>query len=160
MTLSQKIVAEVENHPVGSASSGLVMAEVDGARIKLSLSACGHVGFTCRSLEFCQVEPLNLSTEELRSWGNRIAARVTYLMEPLVVLEVDAEAGKADLKSQAPTPRGEFRSYYEGTLYRAGGLLLRRITFDETSRQRRPVDCQMTIEVLERLTDDLVASLP
>ena len=159
MTLSQKIADAVENHPNGSASPGLVSAEADGARMQLSLTACGHVGFAFGSLGFSRVEPLNLSTEALRAWGNRVASRVTYLMEPLVVLEVDAEAGVADLKSQAPTPRGELRSYYEVTLFRHGGLSLMRIGFDETTRRRKPVEGQMTVEVLERLTDDIVASL-
>jgi hypothetical protein len=159
MNLSRKIADAVENHPVGSASSGSVFAEADGARMNLSLAACGHVGFTFSSLQYSRVEPLNLSTEALRAWGNRLAARLTYLMEPLVVLEVDAEAGVADLKSQAPTPRGELRSYYEVSLHRGGSLHLQRITFDQASRRRKPVHCQMTVEVLERLADDLVASL-
>jgi hypothetical protein len=80
-------------------------------------------------------------------------------MEPLVILEVDAEAGVAELKSQAPTPRGELRSYYEVTLNSVGALRLHRVAFDEATRRRKPVNCQMTVEVLERLTDDLVASL-
>ena len=80
-------------------------------------------------------------------------------MEPLVVLEVDAEAGEAELRSQAPTPRGELRSFYEVRLRREGALQLRRVAFDDATRRRQAVPCQMTVEVLERLADDLVASL-
>ena len=157
MTLSRKIVGAVESHPAGSASSGLVEAESDGSRIKISLSACGFVGLAFRSLEYSTGDPVDLSTGALRAWGDRLAARVTYLMEPLVVLEVDAEAGVADLRSQVPTPRGDQRSFYEVSLHQKGNLLLRRISFDETTRRRQTVDCQMTLEVLERLVDDLVA---
>ena len=42
----------------------------------------------------------------------------------------------------------------EGTLHFA------RVRFDEETRRRRPTTCQMTREVLERLADDLVASVP
>ena len=56
----------------------------------------------------------------LRAWGDRLAARVTYLMEPLVVQEVDAEAGQAELRSQSPTPRADRRSFYEVRLRREG----------------------------------------
>ena len=69
-------------------------------------------------------------TEALRGWGDRLAARLTYLMEPLVVLEVDAQAGEAELRSQAPTPRGDRRSFYEVRLRREGSLHLRRVAFD------------------------------
>jgi hypothetical protein len=158
MTLSQKIADAVENHRAGSASPD-VSAEADGALIEVSLTACGPVGFAFSSIQYSTVEPLELSAEALRAWGHRLAARVTYLMEPLVILEVDAEAGVAELKSQAPTPRGELRSYYEVTLNSVGALRLHRVAFDEATRRRKPVNCQMTVEVLERLTDDLVASL-
>jgi hypothetical protein len=160
MTLSQKIADAVEQHPVGSASSGLVTAEADGLKLTISLAALGHVGLAFRRIEFSQVDPVDLSPQALRAWGNRLSARLTYLMEPLVVLEVDAEAGKATLRSQNPTSKGDRRSFFEVQLYREGGLHLHRVAFDETTRVRKVVDSQMTLEVLERLTDDLVASLP
>ncbi len=81
-------------------------------------------------------------------------------MEPLVVLEVDAEAGEAELRSRTPTARDDRRSFYEVRLRREGALQLRRVAFDDASRRRAAVPCQMTGEVLERLADDLVASLP
>jgi hypothetical protein len=80
-------------------------------------------------------------------------------MEPLVVLEVDAGAGEAKLRSQNPTPKGERRSFYEVRLRREGALSLRRISFDDATRRREVIPCQMTLEVLERLADDLAASL-
>ena len=55
-------------------------------------------------------------------------------MEPLVVLEVDAQAGEAELRSQAPTPRGDRRSFYEVRLRREGSLHLQRVAFDEATR--------------------------
>src|SRR5206468_2353046 len=99
------------------------------------------------------------SSSDLKAWGERIAARVTYLMEPLVVIEHDAVAGELEIRSHAPTARGEQRAYYEARLGQNGTLRLSRIAFDDASRRRRPASCQMTREVLERLADDLVASV-
>ena len=68
-------------------------------------------------------------------------------------------AGEAALRSQSPTPRGELRSFYEVRLRSEGSLTFRRVAFESEARRRKSVPCQMTVEVLERLVDDLVASL-
>jgi hypothetical protein len=44
-------------------------------------------------------------------------------------------------------------------LYRQGMLRMQRFTYDAATRQRRESPCQLTREVLERLADDIAASL-
>ena len=80
-------------------------------------------------------------------------------MEPLKVLEIDAGGGEVQIRSQTPTARGDQRGFYEVRLFRQGTLRLERFAFDEATRQRQPTACQITREVLERLADDLVASV-
>ncbi len=162
MTLSRKIADAVETHArtAGAKIPGLVTAETEDHRIALRLIGGGPVGVAFGELAFAAINPdPTLSTAELRGWGDRLAARLTYLMEPLVVLEVDAEAGSAELRSESPTTRGDVRSFYEVRLARDRSLHLGRVSFDAATRQRRPVACQLTGEMLERLTDDLVAGL-
>ena len=162
MNLSRKIVAAVEASPADGESAGvqIVTAESDSHRLTLALTARGPVGLAFASLGFeATGRSADLSPADLRGWGDRLAARLTYLMEPLVVLEVDAEAGEAELRSRNPTARDDRRSFYEVRLRRQGALQLQRIAIDEASRRRTTVPCQLTVEVLERLADDLVASL-
>ena len=71
------------------------------------------------------------------------------------MLEVDAQGGEVELRSQSPTPRGQLRSYYEVRLNKAGTLRLDRVGFDPSDRRRRPMQFQLSREVLERLADDL-----
>ena len=157
MSLSRSLVAAVE---AVVATPCPIASEAGSHRLALQLTAAGPVGLAFEGLDFAATAPLDLSAESLRAWGDRLAARVTYLMEPLVVQEVDAEAGQAELRSQAPTPRADRKSFYEVRLRREGALHLRRLAFDDATRRRAPVPCQMTLEVLERLADDLVASAP
>lgn len=158
MTLSRKIADAVETAVAPPCS---IDADAGPHRIDLRLTANGPVGVAFESLDF-GVDTVgdSLSAEQLRGWGNRIAARVTYLMEPLVVLEVDAEAGEAELRSDRPTPRGEQRSYYEVRLNAGCSLRLRRFGFDAADRRRTVAVCQLTTEALERLVNDLVATAP
>ena len=159
MNLSRKIADAVDSLPPGGPLPCLVEAEVPSARLGIHLTAQGPVGIAFDGLDYAVADRRDLSADALRSWGDRLAARLTYLMEPLVVLEVDAQAGEAALRSQAPTPRGDRRSFYEVRLRREGTFHLQRVAFDEAARRRQVIPCQMTIEVLERLADDLAASL-
>lgn len=159
MTLSRKIAGAVDALPLSGPLPCSIEVEAGPSRLSLNLTAHGPVGLAFDGLDYASTDRRDLSTDALRSWGDRLVARLTYLMEPLVVLEVDAQAGEAELRSQTPTPRGERRSFYEVRLRREGSLHLQRVAFDEATRRRQVVPCQMTLEVLERMADDLVVSL-
>ena len=161
MTLSRKIADAVDSPAPDASMPILVQAEASPFRLALNLIARGPIGLAFEGLDYARTDRADLSTEALRGWGDRLAGRLTYLMEPLVVLEVDAQAGEAELRSQVPTPRGDRKGFYEVRLRREGSLHLhRRVAFDGITRRRETIPCQMTTEVLERLADDLVASLP
>ena len=155
MSLSRKIVAAVE-----AGGDSPLVSEAGPHRLSLQLTASGPVGVAFDALDFAILGQADLSAGALRGWGDRLAARLTYLMEPLVVLEVDAEAGEAELRSQAPTARDDRRSFTEVRLRRDGTLHLRRLAFETATRRRGVVASQMTLEALERLADDLVACSP
>lgn len=158
MSLSQKIAAALEARPDNGALPCNVNAEDGAQRLSIHLTASGPVGLAFSTLEFADQSKAEWTPEALRNWGDRLSARLTYLMEPLVVLEQDPLGGEVELRSQAPTSRGGNRSYYEVRLNRRGTLVLSRLAFDEASRRRLPITCQMTREVLDRLTDDIVES--
>jgi hypothetical protein len=155
MSLSRKIAGALD---AGPAPGPLEVR--DGAhRLQLHVSAAGSVGVAFDALEFSATDRTSWSSAALKEWADRLAGRVTYLMEPLVVLEVDAVGGEVELRSGAPTAREGQRFYYEVRLSQAGSLRLTRVAYDPEARRRRPVACQMTREAIERLADDLVASV-
>lgn len=160
MSLSRKIAAALDARPASGALPCETSVEDGAHRLSLHLTAAGPVGLAFSALEFTTTARAEWTPEALKAWGDRLAARVTYLMESLVVLEHDVDAGAVELRSQSPTPRAQQRAYYEVRLNRAGTLRLARVAFDDATRQRRTADCQMTGEVLERLIDDVVASIP
>lgn len=159
MTLSKKIDAALDTLASDALPQELTLD--DGAhRLALTITSNGPVGLAFDVLEFSPVAEAPTGTPEtLKARADRLVGRVTYLMEPLVLLEHDPIGGEAELRSQAPTARGDFQSYYEVRLRQNGSLRLSRVAFDSETRRRRPIPCQMTREVLERLTDDLKASV-
>jgi hypothetical protein len=159
MNLNQKIAVALD----GTGNAALpcdVAIEESGHRLDLHLTASGPVGLAFESFDFTAAPGRDWTPALAKAWGDRVVARVTYLMEPLVVLEQDALAGDVAIRSHAPTARGEGRAYYEIQIDGAGDLHFARVAFDESIRRRRRVDCMMTREVLERLIDDIIASIP
>lgn len=157
MSLSRKIAAALDENTKVYAPPCVVAVEEGAHRLTLDLTALDTVGIAFDSLEFATTVRPEWSSDALRSWGERLAGRVTYLMEPLKVLEVDAAGGEVHIRSQNPTTRDDQRSYYEVRLYKQGTLRMERSTFDEVSRRRQRIPCQLTREVLERLADDVAA---
>jgi len=158
MILSPKIAAALDGPDAGTLPCNVSIE--DGAhRLVLHLTASGPVGLAFTALDFTTTARPGWTPEALKAWGDRIAARVTYLMEPLVVLEQDALAGDVEIRSHAPSSRGDRRAYYEIRIGGAGGLRFARVAFDESTRRRGAVDCMMTREVLERLIDDIIACI-
>ena len=158
MSLSKKIAAALDENTKVHVLPCTVTVEEGPHRLTLHLTALDTVGLACTALEFTTSSRAEWTSEGLRTWGEKLAARVTYLLEPLRVLEIDAGGGEVQIRSQNPTTRSEQRGYYEVRLSRQGTLRLERFTFNEATRQRRPIACQFTREVLERLADDIAAS--
>ncbi len=159
MSLSKKIAAALDENTKAYVLPCTVTVEESPNQLTLDLDGPRHGrAGASTSLEFATTSRAEWSSEALKDWGERLSARVTYLMEPLKVLEVDAAGGEVQIRSQSPTPRDQGRGYYEMRLFRHGSLRMERFVFDDATRQRRATPCQLTREVLERLADDIAAS--
>jgi hypothetical protein len=158
MSLSKKIAAALDENTKVHVLPCSVAVEDGPNRLTLQLSALDSVGLAFTALEMATSSRPEWTSEALRAWGDRLAGRVSYLMEPLRVLEIEPDGGEVQIRSQSPTTRSEQRGYYEIRLSKQGTLRMERFVFDEATRQRRPTLCQLTREVLERLADDLAAS--
>jgi hypothetical protein len=159
MSLSKKIAAALDENTKAYILPWTVTVEDSPNRLTLNLTALDTVGLAFSTMEFARTSRTEWSSDALKAWGDRLSKRVTYLMEPLKVLEVNDQEGEVQMRSQSPTPRDDLRSYYEMRLFRQGTLRMERFVFDETTRQRRQVPCQLTRETLERLADDIAASV-
>jgi hypothetical protein len=93
---------------------------------------------------------------DLKNRGQIIAGRVTGLLEPLRLIEVDETRAVALIRSDAPTRRDEAISYYEALMQADGGVTLRRYEAprgEETRRQQ--IAYGLTYESLGKLVTDL-----
>jgi hypothetical protein len=97
---------------------------------------------------------------DVRSWGEKVAANVQGLREPLRLLEVDAGRNVAQLRSEDPARRDGNCSYYEALLQGDGRANVRR--YQASSKgdgKREQVPFALTHEVVAEVADQL-AELP
>jgi hypothetical protein len=81
---------------------------------------------------------------------------VTGLLEPLRLIESDAESDTALLRSAAPQRRGDDLFYYEVEL-KSASAGVRRYQSSATGAARQQVAFPLTHEALAKLTGDLTA---
>ena len=91
----------------------------------------------------------------LRNWAEGVAARATGLLEPLRLLEVDADRNEALLRSDAPAKKGARVAYYEVRLFGLDRAEVRRFQASRTESGRDQIAFALTHEVLAKLVGDV-----
>ncbi len=93
---------------------------------------------------------------DVQARAERVCQRVTGLLEPLSLVEVDRTRNVAQLRSEQPGQRGEERFYYEVLLDGDGGSTVRRYQAPRSDTPRRQqVAFTLTHEALAKLVGDL-----
>ncbi|WP_165250024.1 hypothetical protein [Paludisphaera soli] len=157
MTLSRKIAAALDENTRAYNLPCVVTLDDGPDRINLEITSLDSVGVALDALEYVASDRKEWTPEALNAWGEKLSKSVSYLLEPLKVLEVDGGAGLAQLRSASPTVRGDVRGYYEVRLDRQGICRFERYVVDPGGRGRRRTPCHLTREVVERLADDIAA---
>jgi hypothetical protein len=110
----------------------------------------------------CQLSELAVSRSsgryETKTWAESLTRRVKGLLEPLRVVEIDAQRDEAVLRSDAPTVRNDRRAHYELRLRGGNSATLTRFTAATApAAKREPANFTLTHEVIAKLVDDLTA---
>jgi len=114
----------------------------------------------------CQLRVLRLQTPELaaasrdrlQAISESLSSRLTYLLEPVSLIEIDSEGCTVQLRSNPPRQEDNGRAcYYELLVRRGGEINLCRYRAGDGDREIVPA--KLTREVLGRLAADFSAVL-
>jgi hypothetical protein len=122
-----------------------------GWKVTVTADSVDTLGSRLWEVRLDRTSPLE-NPAPLKEQAERIAARVTGLLEPLRLVEVEGE-GVAQLRSAAPARQGDEVAYYEVLRHRDGTTRVGR--FQAGAGKREPVPFTLTHEALAKLTDDL-----
>jgi hypothetical protein len=98
------------------------------------------------------------SSAALEAWAHAAADRVTGLLEPLRVVEIDRPRSEALLRSEDPSRRGGNLYYYEVLLKSTQEAVMRRYRAQPTNGPREQIPFTLTHEALAKVTSDLAAA--
>ncbi len=161
MKLGQKAIETLEKW--GAFTDDRRSLEVDAEKVSITgeVTAADKLSCSLSELRVQPREPRQLSTEQLRAWGDRVASRVRYLLEAIETVELDTAKGRLLLRSTPPEKKPD-RSvlYYEMLLLSSGDLSLSRRRFDPSDRSRKPEPLHCTRELVEKLVNDLAETAP
>jgi hypothetical protein len=134
--------------------------ENDQCAITGQVSAADNLSCSLGQLRLTPRAERRLTAEELEAWGTRVAKRVRYMLEAIETVELDRPHGRLLLRSTPPEKKADGSVYYyELQLNATGMLAFERRRFDPKSRARAAEPMHCTRELLEKLVDDLAASV-
>jgi hypothetical protein len=160
MTASEVLLQNLSEWKPGEGRQTLVAPDLgNGWAALLTADRADQLGCLVWELTLRRADPpAEGDAESLAAWAGRAAERVTGLLEPLKVVEVDAPRLQAMLRSEAPAQRGDNRFYYEVLLKGAAEANVRRYHGSRQPSQRREqVAFALTYEAIAKLAGDLTA---
>ena len=159
MTLDETIRQKLGNwHPPGGRHDLTVSDEGSAWAVTVSADRCDELGCLVWELSLCRAAGAPARRLDLRGWAQAVANRVTGLLEPLKVVEIDTVRNEGLLRSSAAAQRGDRLFYYEVLLRGTRGAVVRRYQANQAGAgPREQVAFALTHEALAKLAADLSA---
>jgi len=158
MTLDETVLQKLADcRPVrGSRQILAVPDEGSGWAVSLTVDRHDELGSALWEIDLRRVAPRR-GDVTLESWAKGVASRVTGLLEPLRVLEIDIQRNEALLRSNEPTRRSADLFYYEVLLKGTQAASMRRYQGSSGGGHREQVAFVLTHEALAKLISDLAS---
>jgi hypothetical protein len=161
MKLGQKAIESLAKWGAFTDDRRSLVVENDKVSITGEVTAADNLSCSLAELRVKPRRAAQLSTEQLRAWGDRVAKRVRYLLEAIESVELDAPKGQLLLRSTPPEKKPDGTVFYYEVLLESGAELhLTRQRFDAQHRTRTAEPLHCTRELLEKLVNDLAATAP
>ncbi len=142
--------------------TSLQVSDAQGITVRLDLTQVDSMSCAFSELVLFVPQLRNAAFDVLKQWANGLSQRVSYLLEKIGPLEFDPANGQVLIRSTPPNQLSAGTQYYEIMLSSSGNGSFSLRRFQSTAGQpgRSPVDIQVTNEVLLKLVDDLIATIP
>ena len=153
MAKAEHIISQLQKGPFGQA--GEILAEDGDLEVRVQLADWDRLGCRLEKLEMKSTQGHSLKLDPIR-----LEKELTYLGEPLRIVELEKHCGKAILRSFPPRRENGTVSFFEMVLDNPEGFSLTRQAYDRLLGQRCAVPVSFTRDTLERLLTDLMQLIP
>lgn len=156
MSIRQDIERELKRIQAVS-GRGLLQVDLPFGRVEADLLAVDAIGCSFQTLAYTTPTLATATLDQLKEISQSLTAKLTYLLEPIGVVEADRDRCSVQLRSSPPQKGEDGTSYYELMIRRGGDITLSRYT-KHPGQLRQIVPAQVTREVLGRLADDFISA--
>lgn len=153
MSLSQNVTAELERLNCPTTTSQAVSTSDGPHRFECELAALDSLGCAFSRFELHSDRLATATIDQLKKVAEQLSSRLTYLLEAIKPVEVDADQCVVQLRSMPPHKSDTGTSYYELHVCRGGLLNLCRYQA-QPGQPREQVPAHVTREVFLRLVQD------
>jgi hypothetical protein len=157
MTLHAQFQQQLAKLDSGGGKARLV-AEENSRQLVCDVAEHNALATSFNQLQLRTAELAGATVADLERIGKNLADRLTYLMEPISSIEIDAQACVVQMRSNPPQRDDDGRTYYELLARRGGEIALCRYR-KENGAGRQQIPATVTREVLLRLAGDFCAAL-
>ena len=157
MSLKQSLQIELNQLSVQGGRGTFSVSVVPGT-LECEIEHLDQVGCAFQHLTLHSDRLAAAPVDQLKDLAQDLAGRVTYLLEPIGLFEIDSESCVVQLRSVPPSRHGHDASYFEVLAQKGGSVNLKRYE-KKPKLPRQQVVAEVTREVLYKLSDDLVAAV-
>ena len=157
MTIQPDIQRELKRIQAVS-GRGLLQVDCDAGRIEADLLAVDAIGCSFQTLGLTTEKLAGATLDDLKAISEALTAKLTYLLEPIGLVEADADRCSVQLRSNPPQKGDDGTNYYELMVRRGGDITLSRYS-KKSGQLRQIIPANVTREVLTRLSEDFVEAV-
>jgi hypothetical protein len=158
--LNQKLAQSAGFH--SQSARTVALSGPDGVDVAIDFVAVDSMSCAFREMRLRVPKLAAAGFDALKAWAEALSKRVTYLLENIGPLELDPAAGQVLIRSTTPDQQSNATTFYEVLLSSQGQgqFALRRYRSQKGVAGRDQVDVQVTHEVLRKLVNDVVDTIP
>ena len=153
MTIHDSFEQQWQDTCDSSSAAGTLRIAAGDGELQCEVAEVNPIACRLNRLSYRSERINHAAPEKLERLGRELCERVSYLNEPLALIELDREATSVQLRSSPPANHEGHIRYFEISIARDRGLQVER--FDAAPGEpRKATPASITREVLERLAGD------
>lgn len=157
MSVKTDLLNELQQRAGSGAPQSLDIVTPVG-KLSVSLLTVDRLACAVESLVLETARLAQASIDDLKQLSNTLTSKLSYLLEPISLIECDADSTTVQLRSNPPAKDEDQTVYYEIVARRGGSIMLCRYT-KQPGDVRQITPANLTHEVLARLGQDLVEAV-
>ena len=148
----QQLIEQQLSH-LASLGGGQLAVALPTGSVECDIERVDPLGVAFKTFVYLTNRLAQAETVRLTKIADALSAKLSYLLEPLRVIEIDGPAGAVQMRSAPPCKQATQLTYYEVLVQRGGSISLMRYE-KQPAQTRSPVTTIVTREVFARLAND------